>query len=144
MSMSTGNNPQISAAACAAYNAAGDFYNDRDGATWEAAEGAFAAFDRACSEGRRALDARRPAGRLPKGHPWTAELVALGEWVAVNRAMVETMYYRAKAKRAGRLDRYDAIRDQDFGRAAARVDCERGASIRSSRGARETYELAVR
>lgn len=141
---STSNNPRVSAAGCAAYNAAGAYYNDHTGATWEAAEAAFAAFDRVCAEERRALDARRPAGKLPKGHPWTAELVDLGEWIKTNRAMVEAMFYRAKAKHRGRLDRYDTIRDADFGRVAAAADCERGASIPSTMGAREAFDLAVR
>lgn len=138
------NNPRVSDAGCAAYNAAGDYYNAHKGATWEAAEASFAAFDRVCSEERRALDARRPAGKLPKGHQWTAELVDLGEWIKTNRAMVEAMFYRAKAKHAGRLDRYDAIRDADFGRVLSAADCERGASITNDRGAREAFDLAVR
>jgi hypothetical protein len=141
---STSNNSRVSDAGCAAYNAAASYYGDHKGATWEAAEAAFAAFDRVCSEERRALDARRPDGKLPKGHPWTGELADLGEWIKTNRALVDAMYYRAKAKRLGRLDRYDTIRDADFGRVASAADCERGASIPSTMGPREAFDLAVR
>ncbi len=138
----TTTHEMVTETAIKAHTAAGTYYDGS--APWEPVEGAFAAFERACAEARRAHDAARPAGKLPKGHPWTAALVDLGEHIKINRALVEAMYFRAKAKRAGRIDRYDSIRDQDLGRTAAAADCARGVSIPTLRGPREAYELATR